>query len=81
MNYETILENLYAVLEPLAKDDMDLDESTELIADLALDSVQVMDLLMQIEDRFDISIPLNVIPDVHTVKDLALQIEKLVESE
>jgi acyl carrier protein len=30
-----------------------------------------------VEDRFDISIPLNILPDVRTVKDLVLQIQKL----
>ena len=37
-----------------------------------------MNLLLEIEDRFDISIPVNILPDVKTVTDLALQIETLV---
>ena len=47
------------------------------LADLHLDSLQVMNLLLHVEDRFDISIPVNILPDVKTVKDLALQIEHL----
>lgn len=53
---------------------------TDLVADLGLDSVQVMDLLLQIEDLFDISVPLNILPEVKTVNDLATQIHKLLES-
>jgi acyl carrier protein len=34
---------------------------------------------MEIEDRFDISVPLNILPEVHTVRDLALQLEKLTQ--
>ena len=34
---------------------------------------------MDIEDRYDITVPLNVLPDVRTVRDLALQIDRLVE--
>ena len=48
------------------------------LGDLALDSLQVMNLLLEIEDKFDISIPVNILPDVKTVRDLALQIENLV---
>ena len=50
----------------------------DLLGDLDLDSLRVMNLLLQVEDRFDISIPVSVLPDVKTVKDLALQIENLV---
>jgi acyl carrier protein len=37
-----------------------------------------MNLLLEIEDKFDISIPVNILPDVKTVGDLALQIENLL---
>ena len=54
-----------------------LDEDTDLVADLGLDSLKVMKILESVEDRFDISIPLNVLPDARTVKDFALQIQNL----
>ena len=56
---------------------VEIGEDTDLLADLSLDSLQVMNLLLHVEDRFDISIPVNILPDVKTVKDLALQIEQL----
>jgi acyl carrier protein len=34
----------------------------------------------QVEDHYDISIPLNILPDVRTIKDFALQLEKLVNT-
>jgi acyl carrier protein len=37
----------------------------------------VMELMMELEDHFDISIPLNSLPDVNTVADLASEITKL----
>ena len=40
-----------------------------------------MDLLMQIEESFDISIPLNMIPEIRTVADLTRVIEQLTEEE
>ena len=52
-------------------------EATELVADLGLDSVQVMELLLEAEERLDISIPLNILPSVRTVRDLALELHRL----
>ena len=37
-----------------------------------------MQLLLETEERFDISIPLNILPDVRTVKDFALQVQQLM---
>ena len=38
----------------------------------------VKDLVTEAEDRFDISIPLNVLPDVHTVRDFTRQVQALL---
>ena len=46
------------------------------MTDLGLDSMQVMEMLLVIEDRFDISVPVSILPDVVTVRDLAQQIVK-----
>ena len=45
--------------------------------DLGLDSLQIMNFLLLVEDHYDISIPVSILSDVKTVKDLAVQIEKL----
>ena len=51
---------------------------TDLVADLGLDSLQVMELLMEMEDAFDISIPVNVMADVRTVGELAGAVQVLL---
>jgi acyl carrier protein len=38
-----------------------------------------MEVLLAAEDRFDMSIPLNVLGSVRTVGDLATQLHQLVE--
>lgn len=48
-----------------------LDGGTDLTRDLALDSLALMGVVAEIEDHFDVSIPLNALPDVRTVGDLA----------
>lgn len=67
------------VLQPFAKEGQTIGDDTELVADLGLDSVQVMELLLEIEDQFDISIPLNILPDVRTVHDLSVQLQKITK--
>ena len=37
-----------------------------------------MEVLLEVEDGFDISIPLNVLPNVVTVEDLSIELEKLL---
>jgi len=50
---------------------------TDLSADLNLDSLGVMDLMMDLEEKFDVTIPLNLMPEIKTVDDLANVIMKL----
>lgn len=75
--YQETLTQLYEVLQPYTKEGQVLTEDTELIADLGLDSMKVMQLVLEAEERFDISIPLNILPDVRTVRDFAVQVEQL----
>jgi len=76
-DYQTFLQALNEILKPFVPSGQAISEDTDLVADLGLDSLKVMKILESVEDRFDISIPLNVLPDVRTVKDFALQIQKL----
>lgn len=77
-HYETILPKLYEILQPHGQEGQTLSEETELVADLNLDSLKVMELLLELEERFDISIPLNIVSDVRTIGDFARQIEQLI---
>lgn len=76
-DYDTFLTRIFEILRPFAKQGLILNEDSELVAELGLTSLQVMELIEQIEDHFDISIPLNILPDIRTVRDLATQLEQL----
>jgi len=76
--YENILGELYKILKPFVPQGIEIGEETDLVADLGLDSLKVMKIVESVEDSLDISIPLNILPDVRTVKDFALQIQKLI---
>ena len=79
--YDDILLKIYEILRPYAQNGQILSESTELVKDLDLDSMKVMQLLLEIEERFDISIPLNIVANVQTVRDFARQIEQFVKQQ
>jgi acyl carrier protein len=51
--------------------------ATSIIRDLGLDSLAVMNFVMVLEDRFDLSIPIDMIADVETVEDLARVVSSL----
>ena len=51
--------------------------ATVISKDLAIDSLAVMDMVMELEDRFDVSIPMNVVAEIQTVDELADTILKL----
>jgi acyl carrier protein len=74
---EKIINAVTEILRPLVPQGQLINAETDLVADLGLDSLKVMKLVETVEDRFDISIPLNILPDVRTVSDFVLQIEKI----
>jgi acyl carrier protein len=76
-DFETILKQIYELLDPLVEEGVELREEADFVADLGFDSLKVMKLLEKVEDHYDISIPLNILPDIQTVKDFVLQLQKL----
>ena len=73
-----LLEQIVSILRPLADDGLEITGDTDLAADLSLDSLKIMEVLEEIEDRFDISVPINILPDIRTVGDVVLQLHKLL---
>jgi acyl carrier protein len=78
---ENVLQKVCELLGPLVPQGQQVNVETDLVADLGLDSLKVMKLLESVEDSFDISIPLNILPNVRTVGDFVLQIQKLYGNE
>jgi acyl carrier protein len=70
---EIIFDTLRASLtRPVA-----LSEETHIVDDLGLDSVAVMDFVMEIEDRLDLSVPLDKIAEIETLGDLLTVLNNL----
>jgi acyl carrier protein len=67
----TAAAELLGFLRTRVATDAPITSETNLARDLALDSLAAMDLLMDLETRFDVTIPINTLPNVETVGDLA----------
>lgn len=52
--------------------------ASDLIVDLGLDSLQVLEVIAELEDRFDISIPLNDVPATRTVAQVVGEVARIV---
>ncbi len=79
-DYDTLLKQICELLVPLVEEGKELREESDFVADLGFDSLKVMKLLERVEDRYDISIPLNILPDVQTIKDFVMQLQKMMVS-
>ncbi|MBP0133181.1 MAG: acyl carrier protein [Nitrosospira sp.] len=70
-DYNNILSRLCFHLKQLSSPDVVIVPETDLINELAIDSVKLLSLVMEIEDEFDISVSLNALADIQTVHELA----------
>ena len=61
---EQICSEICDLLQVYNKAGVALTGSTDLTADLEMDSVAAMNLVMEIEDKYEIDIPINLLSDV-----------------
>ena len=74
-----IEEGVIDVLKRVSRRPIEPTISSDLIADLGFDSLQILEVVAELEDRFDISIPLNDVPSTRTVAQIVAQVARLVE--
>jgi len=58
--------------------DVTVEVDSDLVEDVGLSSVEIMELVEQLEDEYDISFPLNDLSDVRTLRDLATHLDRIV---
>ena len=77
LNRERIVQEICRMLEPHNKTGVPIRRNTDIMKDLDVDSLAVMDFIMNLEDHFDISIPLNAMAEIRTVEDVAEVVLKM----
>lgn len=79
-DYRTCVEEIQRQLVAMTDLEGVLDEEADLVEELGLASVEVMELIEELEETFDIAFPLNALADIRTIADLARQLQKLAGS-
>lgn len=75
---ESVQDDIIRLLGAKVEGDLTLTADTNIVADTGLDSVSVMDFVFELEDEFGITVPLDRISDVKTVRQLAETIHGLI---
>ena len=78
---ETVRRELRGLLTQHAQSGATITDTSHLVADLGLDSLGVMEILADIEDKFTLSIPDEALREVETVADVAAAIETRLQNE
>ncbi len=78
MEQAEIEKQLIELIVPLLDEPAPIAPDTDLVQEVGLPSLKVMELIVQVEDTYDISYPLNQLQNVRTVKDLASSVHQLM---
>ena len=67
------------VLKRMSRQPIEPTLGSDLVIDLGFDSLQILEVIAALEDRFDVTIPLNDVPSTRTVAQVVAQVTALVE--
>lgn len=77
--YNDCVVQIQQILQGTVASDERVGEHVDLIEELGLASLDVMEVIEQLEDLFDISFPINELGDVRTISDLAQRVQQLTD--
>lgn len=66
-----VIQEICRHLAPYQAGEKPISGATVIAKDLTIDSLAIMDMVMELEDSFDVSIPMNLVAEIHTVDQLA----------
>jgi acyl carrier protein len=72
-----VMREICRQLAPYQAEEKPITGQTVIYNDLSIDSLAVMDIIMELEDRFDVFIPINTVAEIRTVDELAGAILRL----
>jgi acyl carrier protein len=74
----SIEDQVIDVLKSMSRQPIEPTLRSDLVIDLGFDSLQILEVIAALEDRFDLSIPLNDVPSTRTVAQVVAQVTALV---
>ncbi|MDB5486614.1 MAG: acyl carrier protein, partial [Reyranella sp.] len=66
-----VMREIFALLAPYHVGGKPITPQTVISKGLTIDSLTIMDVIMELEDRFDVTIPMSVAADIVTIDQLA----------
>jgi acyl carrier protein len=77
---ESIERDIIEILKRVSRRPIEPTGASELLADLGFDSLQVLELVGELEDHFHIAVPLNALTHIRTVHDIASEVHRLTSA-
>ena len=69
---------IVAIVKRISRQSVEPTAESDLALDLGFDSMRVFELIAALEDRFDVSIPLNDIETIRTVAEIGEYLRSLI---
>jgi acyl carrier protein len=73
-----IIARIREAMAPFLQPDAVVTEDMKIGSDIEIDSVEVFDVVMELEEFYDISLPMEVTSDIQTIGDLAEAVEQQI---
>ncbi|MBI5535356.1 MAG: acyl carrier protein [Deltaproteobacteria bacterium] len=78
---DTLKAHLFEVFQKHAQGKVTVTESSHITGDLGVDSLAVMEIVAELEDRYDMSFPDEELPKIRTVGDVIATLAKRLEAD
>ena len=75
---EKVYAKICELLAPYNPKNREITMNSGIMSDLEVDSTAVFDLIMGLEDHYDISIPMEMVSDIKTVGELVAAVRQLL---
>lgn len=80
-SYDDILSFIINDLQKVNDENIALNAAIDITTDLHMDSMAVMEMIFDLEESFNITIPLNELGDVRTIGQIAKLVENKISAE
>ena len=74
---QDVMQEIFRLLAPYQIGGKGLTPQTVISTGLTVDSLTIMDVIMELEDRFDVTIPMNTVAEIDTIDQLAETLMRL----
>ena len=79
-SHPAIISELIDLLATQVGDQQQIAPETDIISDLAMESVQIMEFMVEVEDHYEIAISLEALAEIRTLQQLAQLVSDMLEN-